>query len=140
MNQDEFDRLPLDDRFLILLHKKIMNKTGGTKRRAKKYYMDQYRKTGIIPGPLLLAGQGTMEGRKCSGRPRVLDKSVRKRFMVMVKASVDPSDDRFIFITRNGRTIKNYHFWLEQEFGRKISLAALRRFAREENLAEQTGL
>jgi hypothetical protein len=52
----------------------------------------------------------------------------------MLKASTDPSDDRFIFITRNGRTIKNYHFWLEQEFNCKISLSALRRLAREQNL------
>jgi len=37
MNQDEFDRLPLDDRFMILLHKKIMNKSGSAKRRSKKY-------------------------------------------------------------------------------------------------------
>jgi len=134
MNQDEFDRLPLDDRFMILLHKKIMNKTGGAKRRAKKYYMDHYRKTGVIPAPLLLAAKGIMEGRKCSGRPRSLGEPVKKRFIAMVKASSDALDDRFIFITRNGRTIKNYHFWLEQEFKRKISLSALRRCAREKKL------
>ncbi len=134
MKQDEFDRLPLDDRFMILLHKKIMNKTGGAKRRAKKYYMDQYRKTGVIPAPLFLAAKGIMEGRKCSGRPRSLSESVKKRFIAMVKASSNALDDRFIFITRNGRTIKNYHFWLEQEFKRKISLSALRRCAREEKL------
>lgn len=134
MNADEFDSLPIDDRFLILLHKKIMNKKGGAKRRAKKYYMDKYRKTGVIPAPLLLAAKGIMEGRKCSGRRRVLDEPVTKRFMEMVKASSDPLDDRFIFISRNGRTIKNYHYWLEQEFGRKISLAALRRCAKREKL------
>jgi len=134
MNQDEFEALALDDRFMILLHKKIMNKTGSAKRRAKKYYMDKYRKTGIIPGPLLLAEKGVLEGRKCSGRPRSLSKPIRKRFITMLKASCDPSDDRFIFITRNARTIKNYHFWLEQEFGCKISLGALRRLAREEKL------
>ena len=58
--------LALDDQFIILLHKKIMDKKGSAKRRAKKYYMDQYKKTGIIPKPLLLAGRGIMEGRKCS--------------------------------------------------------------------------
>lgn len=130
----DIDRLPLDDRFVILLHKKIMNKTGSAKRRAKKYYTDQYRKTGIIPKPLLLAGKGIMEGRKCSGRKRVLTDQVKKRFVEMVKASCNHSDDGFIFVTRNGRTIKNYHFWLEQEFDRKLSLAALRRCARQENL------
>jgi hypothetical protein len=52
IQKDDFDRLPLDQQFVILLHKKIMNKTGSAKRRAKKYYTDQYRKTGIIPQPL----------------------------------------------------------------------------------------
>ncbi|BBO88362.1 integrase [Desulfosarcina ovata] len=96
--------------------------------------MDQYRKTGVIPKPLLLAGQGIMEGRKCSGRRRVLTEKIQNRFIEMVKASSDPSDDRFVFITRHGRTIKNYHAWLEQEFERSISLSALRRFARQANL------
>ena len=54
---------------MILLHKKLMDKKGSAKRRAKKYYTDQYKKTGVIPKPLQLAGQGIMEGRKCSGRP-----------------------------------------------------------------------
>ena len=134
MKNKDLDRLPMDDRFLILLHKKIMDKTGSAKRRAKKYYLDQYRKTGVIPKPLLLAGQGIMEGRKCSGRRRVLTEKIQKRFIEMVKASSDPLDDRFVFITRHGRTIKNYHAWLEQEFERSISLSALRRFARQANL------
>jgi hypothetical protein len=134
MNQDEFDRLPLDDRFMILLHKKIMNKTGSAKRRCKKYYMDQYRKSGVIPKPLWLAAKGIMEGRKCSGRPPALSEAIKSSFRQMVKASSDPLDDRFIFITQNCRTIKNYHFWLQEEFKRKISLPALRRYARKEKL------
>jgi hypothetical protein len=129
------DKLPQDERFLILLHKKIMNKTGSTKRRAKKYYMDQYRKTGIIPKPLLLAAQGIAEGRKCSGRPRVLSEQIIERFIQMVQASSDLCDDRFIFISQKGRTIKNYHCWLQEEFNNKISLPALRRCAKEQNLA-----
>lgn len=128
------DDLPLDERFLILLHKKIMDKTGSAKRRAKKYYTDRYRKTGVIAKPLLLAGLGIMEGRKCSGRRRVLSEKIQKRFIEMVKASSDALDDRFVFITRHGRTIKNYHAWLEQEFARSISLGALRRFARQAKL------
>ena len=128
------DDLSIDDRFYLLLHKKIMNKTGSARRRAKKYYKDQYRKTGIIPRPLLLAEKGMMEGRKCSGRPRCLDETVKMRFIDMVKASCDPLSRDFIFITRKARTIKNYHYWLEQEFGKAISLQALRRCARNENL------
>ena len=46
--------LLLDERFHLLLHKKIMDKKGSAMRRAKKYYKDQYKKTGIIPGPLCL--------------------------------------------------------------------------------------
>lgn len=126
--------LILDERFYLLLHKKIMNKKGSAKRRAKKYYKDQYKKTGIIPEPLLLAEKGIMEGRKCSGRPRSLDGQVRKRFVEMVKASCEHSCRGFIFITRKARTIKNYHHWLEQELNRPISIAALRRCVKRENL------
>jgi hypothetical protein len=128
------DRLPQDDRFFILLHKKIMDKTGSAKRRAKKYYMDRYRKTGAIPKPLLLAGQGIFEGRKCSGRKRALCEQIKKRFVEMLKASSDPDDPSFIFITQKARTIKNYHHWLEQEFKKGISLDALRRLVKEQNL------
>jgi len=111
-----------------------MVKTGSTRRRAKKYYTDQYRKTGVIPKPLLLAGKGIMEGRTCSGRKKALIEPVKRRLIEMIKASCDPLDSRFIFITKNGRTVKNYHGWLEEEFDRKISLVALRRCVRQENL------
>jgi hypothetical protein len=128
------DDLTIDDRFYLLLHKKIMNKSGSGKRRVKKYYKDQYRKTGIIPGPLLLVEKGIMDGRKCSGRPRSIDEETRKRFIEMVKTSSDPSIQGFIFITQKARTIKNYHHWLEKELGRPISLTALRRCAKREAL------
>jgi hypothetical protein len=127
--------LPLDDQFMILLHKKIMHKSGSAKRFAKKYYTDQYKQTGVIPGPLLLAGKGIMEGRKCSGRARVLPREVKQRFSQMVKASADPDDPNFIFITQEARRITNYHHWLEEEFGTQISLHALYRYVRQENLA-----
>ncbi len=126
--------LTLDERFLLLLHKKIMDKKGSTKRRAKKYYKDQYKKTGIIPKPLLLAEKGIMEGRKCSGRPRSLGPHVRQRFIEMVKNSCDHSSQEFIFVTQKARTVKNYYHWLEEEFNRRISLAALRRCVGQENL------
>lgn len=128
------DNLTLDDRFHLLLHKKIMNKSGSTKRRSKKYYKDQYKKTGIIPGPLLLVEKGIMEGRKCSGRPRSFDEQTKKRFVEMIKASCDPSSRGFIFITQKARIIKNYHYWLEKELNRSISLDALRRCVKRENL------
>jgi hypothetical protein len=128
------DRSPQDDRFLVLLHKKIMDKSGSAKRRAKKYYKDLYQKSGVIPKPLLLAEKGILEGRKASGRKRVLDEQVKRRFRKIVKASTDPHDPGFIFITQKARKIKNYHYFLEEEFDRKISLCALRRLVKEENL------
>jgi hypothetical protein len=130
----EISSLPLDDQFTILLHKKIMHKSGAARRQAKKYYTDKYKKTGVIPKPLRLAGQGILEGRKCSGRARALSERVKKRFVVMLRASSDAEDPRFIFITRKRRTIKNYHRWLEEEFGHSISLPALRRYVRRKNL------
>lgn len=111
-----------------------MNKKGSAKRQAKKYYKDRYRRTGVIPRPLLLAGKGIMEGRKCSGRPRVIPKNIVHRFIEMVQASCDHDNDQFIFISKDGRTIKNYHAWLEEEFDRSLSLPALRRLVREHNL------
>ena len=129
------DDLPLDDQFLILLHKKIMNKVGSAKRFAKKYYTDRYKKTGVIPGALHLAGKGILEGRKLSGRARVLPCEVKQRFTRMVEASADPDDPDFIFITQPARQITNYHKWLEEEFNRPISLSALYRYARREDLA-----
>jgi len=126
--------MTLDDRFYLLLHKKIMNKKGSAKRRAKKYYKDQYKKTGIIPEPLLLAEKGIMEGRKCSGRPRSLDEQAQNRFVEMVKASCDHDSQGFIFISQKARIIKNYHHWLEQELNRSISLTALRRCVKRKNL------
>lgn len=128
------DNLTLDDRFHLLLHKKIMNKRGSAKRRSKKYYKDQYKKTGIIPGPLLLVEKGIMEGRKCSGRPRSFDEQTKNRFVEMVIASCDSSSQGFIFITQKARTIKNYHYWLEKELNKSISLDALRRCVKRENL------
>ena len=118
----DISSLSLDDRFLILLHKKIMNKTGSTKRRSKKYYVDQYKKTGIIPKPLLLAGKGIMEGRKCSGRYRVLSINEKNRFLEMVKASCDENDPRFIYITQKARVITTYHKFMEEEFKKKVSI------------------
>ena len=84
----DISSLPLDDQFAILLHKKIMHKSGSAKRQAKKYYIDQYKKTGVIAKPLILAAQGIMEGRRCSGRPRSLDSSVKKRFIEMEERRV----------------------------------------------------
>lgn len=130
------DRLTGDEQFLLLLHKKIMNKRGSARRRSKKYYLDQYRKSGLIPEPLILAGKGVMEGRKCSGRRRSIEERIKNRFIEMVKASCDHANQDFIFISRKARTIKNYRKWLEEEFGKPVSLSALRRLTRDDNLRQ----
>lgn len=128
------DDLTIDERFYVLLHKKIMAKKGSAKRRAKKYYLDAYKKTGIIPKPLLLVEKGIMEGRRSSGRSRSIDEITKQRFIDMVKASCDPLSEDFIFITRKLRTLKNYHAFLSEELNKPISLPALRRCAKRENL------
>ena len=130
----DISSLPLDDQFMILLHKKLMDKKGSAKRRAKKYYTDQYKQTGVIPKPLQLAGQGIMEGRKCSGRPPALSSDVKRRFIDMVKASCDAQDPSFIYITRRARMITTYRRFLEEEFQKDISIHALRRLVRKESL------
>jgi hypothetical protein len=131
---EDVSKLSLDDQFVILLHKKIMNKRGSAKRRAKKYYLDQYQKTGIIPKPLLLAGRGIMEGRKCSGRSRALSPDVKNRFIQMVKACCNADDPRFIYISRKARAITTFHKFLQEEFQKEISIHALRRVVRQQNL------
>jgi len=130
----DISSLALDDQFMILLHKKLMDKKGSAKRRAKKYYTDQYKKTGVIPKPLQLAGQGIMEGRKCSGRPPALSSDVKRRFIDMVKASCDAQDPSFIYITKRARMITTYHRFLEEEFQKDISIHALRRLVRKQSL------
>ena len=130
----DISSLALDDQFIILLHKKIMDKNGSAKRRAKKYYTDQYKRTGVIPKPLLLAGRGIMEGRKCSGRPPALSGDVKSRFIDMVKASCDANDPSFIYITRKARKITTYHRFLQEEFQRDVSIHALRRLVRRQSL------
>jgi len=126
--------MSLDDQFEVLLHKKIMNKQGASMRRQKKYYKDQYKKTGIIPKPLQLVKKGIFDGRKCSGRHKTVDPAVEKRFVEMIKASCNHDDPKFIFITRKARFISNFQKFLEDEFMKKISIAALRRFVTQKNL------
>jgi hypothetical protein len=79
------DHLPQDDQFLVLLHKKIMDKTGSAKRREKKYYMDQYRKPGSFQSRCCLPVKGSWRGASAT----VVNRSyaVKKRFVQMVKAS-----------------------------------------------------
>ena len=49
--------LLLDERFHLLLHKKIMDKKGSAMRRAKKYYKDQYKKNRHHSRPSFACGK-----------------------------------------------------------------------------------
>lgn len=130
----DFQNRPLDDQFNILLHKKLLNKNDSAKRAAKKYYIDQYNKTGVIPMPLLLVKNNIFEGRKVSGRKPSLSNAVRQRFTEMVVASSDIDNSNFIFVTQRARKISTFHAFLEDEFKQEISISALRRFAKKTNL------
>jgi hypothetical protein len=136
VNDDDISHLPLDEQFIFLLHKKIMHKPPNTKRQAKWYYTHQYQKTGLIPKPLLMAGQGLLDGRKCSGRTRVISDEIAKRFKEMVIASCDEKDLHFIFISQKARKINSFHKWLEEEFNESISLDALYHLSKRENLKQ----
>ena len=129
------DNLTIDDRFRLLLHKKIMNKTGSAKRRSKKYYKDQYRKTGIIPAPLLLVEKGIMDGRKCSGRSSSLNEAIKRRFIEMVKASANDGYAISCYIPKSQRTVVYFHGKLEEEFG-KIEISSLYRLVSKLGLKE----
>ena len=124
-----------DEQFDRLLHQKIMHKKGANKRQMKKYYSDQYQKTGRIPQALKLVEKGIFDGRQCSGRKPVISPSVVKRLVQMIKASADQKDDRFIFITQKARKIKTYQHCLEEEFNCTLSFHALNRCVQRENLS-----
>ena len=131
---DSSSDISSDDQFLILLHKKIMYKTGSGKRRMKKYYMDIYKETGVIPEALKLVREGIMEGRKCSGRKSTLTNDIIKRFIEIVQASCNKDDDRFIFITKKARVLSIYRKILEEEFQKQISENVLSNLVRNHHL------
>ena len=134
-NETKQQTISLDKQFVLLLHKKIMHKKGANKRQMKKYYSDQYQKTGIIPEPLKLAQKGILDGRQCSGRKQVIPANVVKRLVQMIKASTDPKDDQFIFITQKARKIKIFQRCLEEEYNCTLSFYALNRCVQRENLS-----
>jgi len=122
------DAISQDVEFELLLHRKTCGKTVSQRTSMKKYYRDIYKKTGVFPGGLLIR-----EGRKASGRKSTLSKEVEKRFIEMVKEAADDDVNACGFITKNLRTIVNFHRRLEEEFG-KIPVDALYPLAVKHNL------
>jgi len=120
--QNDFENLPVNQRFEILLYLKVLEKTTTQRTSMRKYYRDIYNKTGVIPKGIFFR-----EGRKASGRGRILSETIVKRFIEMVKKSANDVNHPD-FITKKLRTIVNFHRRLEDEFGKdKIPLDALYR-------------
>ena len=107
----EFEALPLDMKFELLLHRKVLGKTNTQKTSMRKYYRDAYKKAGVIPN-----GMYHQEGRKVSGRKGGLPEKVEKAFIEMVKESASKITAPG-FITKRLRTIVNFHRRLEDKFG-----------------------
>jgi hypothetical protein len=124
----DLDSISIDLRFEILLHRKTCGKSTSQRTSMRKYYRDLYKKTGIIPD-----GLHYVEGRKASGRKRVLSKDVEKRFIEMVKNSATDDINAHGFITKNLRTVVNFHRKLQEEFG-PIPLDALYRLVKKRGL------
>ncbi len=120
--------LPIDLQFETLLHRKTMGKDANQQSSMKKYYRDLYKKTGVIPEGML-----HREGRKASGRKSSLPKEVEKSFIDIVQASADDDINAPDFITKNLRTVVNFHRRLEDEFG-EISLHSLYRLVSKHEL------
>ena len=124
----DLDALPLDLQFEILLHRKTLGKSTTQRTSMRKYYIDLYKKNGVIA-----KGLSHREGRKASGRKQTLSKEVEKRFIEMVENSAVDDVNAPGFITKNLRTVVNFHRRLEEELG-KIPLDALYRLVAKHGL------
>ena len=79
----DLDRLPADLQFEVYLEQKVVGKTTSQRTSIRKYYRDQYKKTGVIPKGLLYR-----EGRKASGRKGGLSKEITMRWaFVQIRGS-----------------------------------------------------
>ena len=124
----DLDRLPTDFQFEVYLEQKVVGKTTSQRTSIRKYYRDQYKKTGVIPKGLLYR-----EGRKASGRKGGLSKEITMRFIEMVKNSAIQDVDSSNFITQKLRTVVNFHRRLEDQFG-NIPIDSLYRLVVKYNL------
>lgn len=131
----DIEDAPLHYQFRWYLHKKLVGKSGSALRQTRKYYTDLFKKTGIIPEALKeIDGRKTNGGSRCGGRAATVTPEAEARFVEMVRESAlsDPSDPKFM--TQRLRKIINYQRRLQQEFGRKISRAALYRLVKTHSL------
>ena len=128
INQFGMENLPEDLKFEALLNRKIIGKTPSQRTSMRKYYRDLYKKQGKIPESLYY-----QEGRVFSGKKSTFSKSIEKQFVKMVRNSASDNVNSPDFITKNLRTVVNFHRRLEDRFG-KIPIYNLYRLVHKHNL------
>jgi len=128
LNSDNLENIPVDLQFEILLHKKTIGKNTSQKSSIRKYYRDIYKKKGKIPEGLLYR-----DARKLSGKKPTISKEIEKQFIELVKNSASDDINEPLFITKNLRTVVNYHRRLEENLG-QIPIGALYRLVSKHNL------
>jgi len=111
---DQFDleHFPDDKKFEALLHRKVIGKTNSQRTSMKKYYRDYYKEKKIIPQGLYY-----QDARSLSGRKSTLPKIIENCFIEMVRKSASDDVNSPDFITKNLRTVVNFHRRLEDKFG-----------------------
>jgi len=115
----DLEQLPDDEKFKILLHRKTIGKTNSQRTSMRNYYRDIYIKKGKIPQSLYYN-----DGRKLSGRKRILSKEIENEFINMVRKSASDDINSAGFVTKNLRTVVNFHRRLEDKYG-EIPISAL---------------
>jgi len=118
-DQSDLEHLPDDKKFEALLHRKVIGKTVSQRTSMKKYYRDLYKAKKIIP-----QGLYHRDARLLSGRKSKLSKIIKDYFIEMVHKSASDDVNSPDFITKNLRTVVNFHRRLEDIFG-KIDINAL---------------
>lgn len=108
----DLDELTEELKFESLLHRKVTGKTNSQITSMRKYYRDKYKKDGKIPKSLY-----SFDGRKYSGRKSTLPKIIENEFINMVRKSASANVNSLGFITKDLRTIVNFHRKLEDKFG-----------------------
>lgn len=115
--------------FEELLRRKLLGKTDKQRASLRCIYKKQYCKTGEIPPALWLEN-----GRKLSGRKRVIASGIEERFVSLVRASTDLNSPEFI--TQPLRKVVSFQRILEEEFQCEVDINALYRLVKAHKLKE----
>ena len=128
IEQFGIENLPEELKFEALLSRKIIGKTISQQTSMKKYYRDLYKKQGKIPESIYYK-----DGRLFSGKKSNLSKTIEDEFVNVVKNSASDNVNSSNFITKNLRTVVNFHLRLENKYG-KIPIYSLYRLVKKHNL------